>query len=516
MRTGLKGFTPAIRYWNPPALATASASSMPARVKSATFNSTRLLMQVLFCVLLTGAVLVTGRAKMAGLVFWAALGLILMWEFCSGRSLNVLGLLIGTAPFINLLRGFAFYNVVILIFVIALTYHGFCRPSEMKLIWRKASLLKPMFVFVVLFYALSLFNTRDYSVNLRWFEFVLTLIIILALGQNQTALGTALMANLISAWIVGFSLLSQMNSSAVARLGVIIMEGLTLGNPIQLGLPLAFGFLAVIIDRGYWLNLHHRPILRNLMLVPTLPLLALTTSRSAWLVAIGGMFIAFLTGRKQRIKMLLVVAMGFLALQVVLLSPYGNFLKKGLERTFSNKRTASQRSSGRTDQWLVAYHAFTQSVVTVLIGYGPGKGAEVYATFSHEVAGIKYAVGKKTALHSLFMQIAVEMGCVGLFLLNLWLCVAFIRIVRQTMLHRSILPLAYFFGYLFVVITVSGNDVNSGILLGLALLGSMIASVQAGRRGKPIGFRRSENPASNWPQVPLLSYRRSALSQKQI
>ncbi|EEF63164.1 O-antigen ligase family protein [Pedosphaera parvula] len=483
MRAGLKSFTPAIRYWNPPGLPSAlivSATRTPA--KAASFNPTPILAQVLFCVLLTGGVLATGRARLAGIVFWGALGLILVRQFVWGGSLKVLCLLIGTAPFINLLRGFALYNIVILLFVAALTYHMISRPGEMRLIWRKASLLKPMFVCIAAFYALSLFNTRDYSVNLRLFELALTLMVLLILGQNPVALGTALTANLVSAWVVGFSLLSQMNSSSVARLGMIVMDGQTLGNPIQLGLPLAFGFLALIIDRGYWLNLQHRPVLRYCMLVPTLPLLALTTSRSAWLVAAGGIMVTFLAGKKQRIIMLMTIALGFLAFQAVLLSPYGKSLKKGLDRTFSERRTASQRTSGRSDQWRVSYYAFTESPVTMLIGHGPGRGAEVYADYSHEVGGVKYAVGKKVALHSLFMQVAVEAGCLGLSLLGLWLFLIFIRITRQTLLHRAMLPLACYFGYLFVVITVSGNDVNSGILLGLALLGSMVVPAQTTKR----------------------------------
>jgi O-antigen ligase len=183
--------------------------------------------------------------------------------------------------------------------------------------------------------------------------------------------------------------------------------------------------------------------------------------------------------------MLLIIALGLLAFQAVLVSPYGRSLKKGLDRTFSESRTASQRTSGRSDQWRVSYYAFMESLTTVMIGHGPGNGAEVYANYSREVGGVKYAVGKKVALHSLFMQMAVEAGCLGLFLLAFWLFLLFVKILGWTFTHRAVLPLVCFCGYVFVVITVSGNDVNSGILLGLAFLGTMLVPVKK-PTGRPV------------------------------
>ena len=58
------------------------------------------------------------------------------------------------------------------------------------------------------------------------------------------------------------------------------MDGYVLGNPTQLGIPLALGFLGVIVDRGRWLGIEEHPFLRWLILVPTLPLLALSTRTS--------------------------------------------------------------------------------------------------------------------------------------------------------------------------------------------------------------------------------------------
>jgi O-antigen ligase len=189
-------------------------------------------------------------------------------------------------------------------------------------------------------------------------------------------------------------------------------------------------------------------------------------------VALVGVLTNLVFGRRQRLKMPLVIGLIALAIYGVLLSPYGHSLQKGLDRTFGGNRTSSQRTSGRSDQWLVAWHAFDHSFQTVLVGHGPGNGPEVYARYSSDVAGVKYAVGKKVALHSLFMQIMVETGLLGLFTVVGWLLVCLVKIFRRQMRTQEILPLVCFLGYGFIVITVSGNDINSGIFLGIALLGT--------------------------------------------
>ena len=142
------------------------------------------------------------------------------------------------------------------------------------------------------------------------------------------------------------------------------------------------------------------------------------------------------------------------AVQGVLMSPYAPALQKGINRTFGDKRTARQRTSGRSDQWKVAYYAFSKSLESMVRGYGPGLGAIVYAKYSREVEDVKYGVGKKVLLHSLFMQIGVEAGLVGLGLLFLWLGILAFKIITRVPKEKILFPLICFFGYVFIVITV--------------------------------------------------------------
>lgn len=434
------------------------------------FRTSLFLGQILFCILPAAVLLATGRGVLAGYYFWAALGMLLCRGFLRGRRDEILCLLIAAAPFINLLRGFAFYNIIIALLGSGLLHYAILAPGTILTTFKKAPLLLVLLFYVTTYYTLSLVHTRAYEVNLRLFELAFTITYVLILTRHPLLLGAALTGLIVSAWFVGLSMLPHVGGGA--RLGVIELDGRTLGNPTQLGIPLAFGVLALVVDRGRWLNLQSAPRLRWTMLLITIPLLALTTSRSAWLVAAGGILTCTLLGRRQRMTMIVVIGIAAIAIQCVLLSPYGLSLKKGIDRTFDENRNVRQRTSGRSDQWRVAWYALNRSAETKLFGYGAGLGPTIYAAYSSEVPGVKYATGKKVALHSLFMQLMVETGFTGLFLLLSWLAVVFSQILKRLSEAGSIFPLICLLSYLFIVITVSGNDVHSGIFLGLALLAS--------------------------------------------
>ena len=47
------------------------------------------------------------------------------------------------------------------------------------------------------------------------------------------------------------ALLPHLETTGSDRLGIVVLEGRSFGNPIQLGLPLALIFLALVVDRGF-------------------------------------------------------------------------------------------------------------------------------------------------------------------------------------------------------------------------------------------------------------------------
>lgn len=443
----------------------------------------------LLCVLPTCGLLALAQVTHAAHAFFLAFLLVGGVLALRDRGDMLLGLLIGLAPFISLLRGrgHVFYNVVTILFAVCLLYYWLRSPALTERRLRGCPILIGLFLFSALYYALSFWFTRDYSKNLRLFELCFTVLAVVLIGRNPRILGTALLVMAFSACAIGLAMLPHHH--AAGRLGMIVIGGAVLGNPVQLGVALALSFLALTIDSGRWVNLPKNRFAKWLLWIPTTALLALTTSRVAWLIAVGGLCFAVILGNRQRMRVLLAVAVAGLVLHLALMSPYGEGFRRGIERTFSEEKSLGSRTSGRSDQWLVAWHAATAAWERFLCGYGPGRGPSVYAAVSEQVEGIHYAVGREAALHSLLMQVLVEAGMVGALAVVAGLGVALWQGIGWARRHRLLFPLVCLLSYGFVILTVSGNDTNSGTALGVALL----ATVKARRphSSRP-GFRTEQ------------------------
>ena len=430
-----------------------------------------LLWQIVLCSALVAGLLGAGKLAWSGRCFWIVFGLVLVRLIVMRQPAELLCLLIGTAPLSNLLRETAFYNVVVVLFGAGLMFYFFHAPGTVRTVMRRAPLAIALLVYATIYYSLSLWFTGSYSTNLRLFDLGFAVVALLLMGRNRRLLGTALLGMMIASCAVGLGMLPY--NDTVGRLGMVRIDGYTLGNPAELGLSLALAFLALTVDRGHWVNLDHKPVIRFLLLVPVVTLLALTTSRVGWLVAVTGLVVALLFRSRARFGILIAIALAFVAIRLVLLSPFGSAVQTGLDRTFSSERSVANRTSGRSDQWLVASTAFTDSMSSLMFGHGPGRGADAYAHYSTAVEGVRYGVGERRALHSLFMQVMVEAGLLGLLPLIVWLLCATWRILQWMLATRWIFPLVCFLGYGLIVLTVSGNDTASGTYMGIGLLATL-------------------------------------------
>lgn len=441
----------------------------------------------LLCILPTCGLLALGQVTHAAHAFFLTFLLVGGVLALRDRGDMLLGLLIGLAPFISLLRGrgHVFYNIVVILFALCLVYYWSRSPAVTERRLRGCPILVGLFVFSALYYALSLGFTQDYSRNLRLFELCFTVLAVILVGRNSRMLGMALLVMALSACAIGLAMLPHHH--AAGRLGMIVIGGAVLGNPVQLGVALALAFLALTIDQGRWVNLPKSGFVKWLLWIPTTALLALTTSRVAWLIAVGGLCFAVVLGSRQRMRVLLAVAVAALVLHMALMSPYGEGFRRGLERTFNEEKSMGSRTSGRSDQWLVAWHAATAAWERFLCGYGPGRGPSVYAAVSEQVEGIHYAVGREAALHSLLMQVLVEAGMVGALTVVAGLGVALWQGIGWFRRHRLLFPLVCLLSYGFIILTVSGNDTNSGTALGVALLATV----------------KSRRPSSSLPRVRM-------------
>lgn len=429
----------------------------------------RVLVQTLVCCVPAAALLAVGSAQLAGWVFWGTLAVLALRLLLSRRVDELLCLVLAVAPLVNLLRGFAFYNVVGALYGGAVLLRFLRSPQGLRPLVVRYPLIPWLGAYLSVYWLLSYVLTGRYDVNFRVFEMLAAVVAVVIVARRPELIAAALRGLVVSSCAMALGLLPHLASAGENRLGIVILEGKLMGNPIQLGLPLALALVALVTDGGQWLGLRRRPSARLLVLVPVVALLALTTSRAAWLVAFAGLVCGLLFSRRSRATALAGALAGLVMFQVVRWSPAGDVLDAAVERTFSSERSTRSRTSGRSDQWIVAWHAATETAGSLLWGYGPGSGAQVYAKKSREIASVEFEVGHEMSLHSLFMQVGVETGLIGLLLLVVWCGAGAIRVAAWTRRSRLVLPLACFLGFILIAATVSGTDTVSGMFLGLGL-----------------------------------------------
>jgi O-antigen ligase len=430
----------------------------------------RVLAQIILCAAPTALFLFRGSSEAAGRVFWLLTAGLVLRLVLLGRRDELLCVLLGLSPFANLLRGFVFYNVIAVLFSAAVVFHVVRSPRRMNEVFRVYPLAGWFVAFLAGYYALSFALTWDYSANLRLFDLAGAVLMILIIGRSRQLLAASLTATTISAITIGIVMLPYIRDGSAERLGRIFIGGHSLGNPVQLGTPLALGFLALVIDDGRWLKLERSPIARAVGIGVVFVLLALTTSRAGWVVAAAGTIIGLGVYGRRSLQVLALIGVCAVMFTLLLASQFGGPLRDGLERTFSGDRSARSRTSGRSDQWIVAYSAVASSPAHLLWGYGPGNGPTVYSEQSVKVDGIEYAVGEEAALHSLYMQVGVEAGLLGLIPVIFWLGAVLLSAASLARRSRIAFPLTAGVGFALVATTVSGQDVVSGVLLGLGLL----------------------------------------------
>jgi len=428
----------------------------------------RVIALTLLCALPAAGLLGLGRLTLAAYSFWGTLILVTGLLLLSGRVDTVLGLVLSVVPLMNLLRGVGLvpYTTPLLMLIGVLVWYGARSGRIMREVWRRWQLVPWMFALATVYYLATVIATHDYARNLRLFEMCLAGLAILLAGRHRDLLGSGLTGLILSACLLGIAMIPH--HASVGRLGMIVVEDTPLGNPVQLGMALALGFLALTTDHGRWLRLPE--FWRWVLVLPTAALLLMTTSRLAWLVAVSGFIAAALFGRGQRLWLLVMGGVAALVFFSVLISPVGPMVQTGLDRTFGDERSIRSRTSGRSDQWRVSAHAMTRSPERLLFGYGPGQGPAVYARYSSELDGITYSVGRPAALHSLLMQLMVETGLVGLCVWLAWIVVALVKVLRWAVRTDRMLPLVCLGAYLCVILTVSGSDTGAGAALGIALL----------------------------------------------
>ncbi len=420
------------------------------------------LVQVALCVLPAMGLVALGNPEAGAKWLFAVLLLLLTRFLLTKNRLGFVSLTVGSIPALLLLRGLFFHNSVPALLALGIILWFFVSPKEFFQSWRDIR-WRCLLLFGVLYWLLSYVLTGLYFSNVRVLDLVCAAASIHLLAKHRGYLATALIGMMISSFGVGLAFLP----SGGDRLGLDVIDGHALGNPITFGIPLALVFLLSIADGGKWLLLQKHPYWRLALGLISGAFLLLSTSRGSLAVVVANVIVLLIIGKKQRWMLLVSIALLVFITLALLQTERGPSIVGFYNRTFSSERDLNQKSSGRVEQWSVFPRAFQDSPVW---GFGPGSGESVWAEYSLLIDSNLNFAGMKMAWHSLYLHVGVETGMVGITALSLLLgSLIFHGIIHWRSFGESI-PLLGGIGFLVIGLSVSGMDSASGIFLGLGLL----------------------------------------------
>ena len=457
------------------------------------------LLQIAICAVPAGIFLAIDAPSLAGRYVWFATGLFVLTLLALARIESAVVLVVGLSPLLNLLRQSISYSLLTIVMVALALVWLLGKGLQCGLLKRRAVAVAWLACMVVVYYLATQVSTGIYWKNLRMFELLGTVVLAFPLLEDRRAIATALCGTLVSTWSYGIGMYVGVGVENMVRLGAARFGGEALGNPFNLGLPLAYVILALIVDGGRWSGLTRRPGLRYWLASGSAVLLALSASRAGWAVLICGLGAGFVLSPVRQVRSVAAAAILGGVLLAFVSTDYGEPFQMGIERSFGEERTLAQATSGRSDQWRVAGTAVTSSKGHLVFGFGAGRNDLVFARYSAQLGPSIKGSGKLVVFHSIVLQILVETGLVGLMAFLAWLVTAMGRAARWCRGSGLMLPLCFGTGYCLTGLTVSGNDVMTGLLLGVPVAAAGLPYLRRGlARGIPT--RKAPGGGNAWLQ----------------
>lgn len=420
-----------------------------------------LLAQVALCVVPAMGLVGLGSPG-AGARWFYGVTLLLLARFLILRDrLGFVSLIVSLIPPLLMLRAFFFYNSLNLIMGTGILLWLFSSPKEFFQSWKDLR-WRSLIILGGLYWLSSYFLTGDYSTNLRALELVFSTSCVYLLSKHRVYLATALIGLSISVFSVGLAFMP----TGEDRWGHEAVDGYILGNPISFGIPLALLFLLSIADRGRWMLLENRPYWRLSIAGVSGAFLVISTSRGSWAIVVVNVIVLLVIGKRQRGMLLVSIALLMVITLALLATQRGSFLSEFYDKTFSADRTLAQKSSGRSDQWQIFPQVFKDSPIW---GFGPGSGKSIYGRYS-TLENNEVRLKGDVAWHSLFLQVGVEAGLIGIIGLISFLAALLVRGFTHWRLQGSSAPLIGVIGFIVIGLSVSGLDAASGLFLGIGFL----------------------------------------------
>lgn len=422
-----------------------------------------LLLQVAFCTFPALLLVRFGHLR-AGSIWCFVFLLTFLALYVLRRNIPAfVALTVSTLPALSYTREFFFYNSVVFLLGLGLVFWVTHSPKEGFKLWDN-HLIRWFFIAGILYWVVSVILTGQYSANLRVMEMVCAAGSIYLLALYPRYLASALFGLGLSVFSIAMGMIGLGD-----RLGMADIGGESMGNPISFGVPTALVLLLAMADNGKWLFLQNSKIIRNGLIAMCGIFLLLSTSRGSWVVAFVGIVVAVFYQSQQRRKIFVALLIMGCVLAGVLQTKSGEKAFVWFERATDSERTLSQKTTGRFEMWALFPKVLEDSPIW---GVGPGRGPKAYADYSWVDNSVTFAKGKEMLWHSIYLQVGVETGLIGLTILAIF----FGRLLFKTVIYRKltglVIPLIGIVGYLTIGLSVPALDGNSGIYLGLAFLGT--------------------------------------------
>lgn len=421
---------------------------------------TGMLLQVTACVLPSALLLALESPVWASRwLFGALLGFGAL-NFVTGTAAATLAMTLALLPATTILKSLFFWNAVLGLFALGLAAHLARAPADRAMFRRPA--VGVLLTIATTYWLCSFLLTGRYEENLRALELALAAVTVLVLSRHPQHLATALLGAALTSLALGLAFLPHGD-----RLGIAVIGGHRLGNPITFGLPCALLLILANADRGRWFLLQRLPGARTALSGVLGVLLLLSASRASWLAAVASLLVIMVLHSAGRRAVLRFVAVIALLAVVAMQTERGSVLPLWFDRTFSSERSLGNRTSGRSDQWMLIPAVLREVPVW---GFGPGSGGAMYAHFSAREPRVSYGRGKETAWHSLYMQLIVETGLIGPAVVAVLFASLLRSGVRLWTTQRQIMPFLGTLCFFLIALTVSGLDAASGCFLGFGLM----------------------------------------------
>lgn len=415
---------------------------------------TSVLVRGLTCVVPAMALLAVGQQSLGGRVFVVILCGWLGLLGVQQRPYEASALLLGVIPVLGVYRGvYIPYLSLVALVVACLIFWIVVEPTKLRELKSNPTLLF-LGVSGFLYWWSTFVLKLEYSNNLRVLELCLVVFLAVLVGRRRSYLCSSLLMIGLSALGLGAGFLPHGERLGMARMS----DGLNLGNPVLLGLPLSLLILLSVAERGRWLLLENRPVTRLILVCASSGFLFLSTSRGSWVVTLVGFGVLLLTGDgRQRMFLAFGAALMAGAFFFVGQTERGVAVDKFVGKVTDEDASLDSMTSGRARQWRAIPQVLADSP---FIGFGPGSSTETTGRYT----------GKPLKWHSLYLQVAGELGLLGIVVVTTFLVHLGLSTVRHWLRTKEVIPMLALACYMTIGISVSGFDSISGVYLGLATL----------------------------------------------